>query len=157
MLISMTKSRSKRPKATKDAVYNNWLMSYRDVKDWMGQYDLDRLVAEGGGLCRISNFLPAFVADGALRQLERVPDSAWQATAAQQDYSSNDISHAFRSIMHDADLEPLLRVFSLLDEDALCTFSAARYDRTHHIVAHDDRQHVDMMLDSGEVCSCSRR
>lgn len=69
-----------------------------------------------------------------------------------QDYTHNNIAHAFWSVKpadDDGALEALLRAFSLLAPDQLHAFSAARYERGHHIAPHDDRAYTPVRLDTG--------
>lgn len=61
-----------------------------------------------------------------------------QVTAADDDYTHNDISHEFLSTKSQT-LEAIFRVFTLLLPDSLFTFSAAKYCRQGHIKPHDDR------------------
>jgi hypothetical protein len=50
----------------------------------MAQYDLNAMVEAGDGIVKISNFLPPFVAEGALQILERLPPGRWNDTAADE-------------------------------------------------------------------------
>ncbi|PSC76917.1 cupin superfamily subfamily [Micractinium conductrix] len=144
-----------------------WLNSYPRVSRWMAQYDIEALVDAGGGIVRIDNFLPEQVARGALAILRRLPPGRWRPTEAAEDYTHNNISHAFWSVKggiggadgggsNDAALKALLRAFTLLRPEQLNAFSAARYDRGHHIAPHDDRAYTPVKLDTGEVITCSR-
>lgn len=45
--------------------------------------------------------------------------------------------------------QALLRAFSLICPDQLNAFSAARYERGHHIAPHDDRAYTPVRLDTG--------
>ncbi len=54
------------------------------VSKWMAQYDLNALVDSGGGIVKVSNFLPPFVAEGALQILQRLPPGRWNDTAADE-------------------------------------------------------------------------
>lgn len=60
-----------------------WLNSYSRCSRWMERYDIDALLEEGGGICKISGFLPDFVAEGALQILESLPPARWNDTAAE--------------------------------------------------------------------------
>lgn len=42
----------------------HWLNSYSKASKWMGRYNLHQMLDENGGLIRIENFLPPFVAGG---------------------------------------------------------------------------------------------
>jgi hypothetical protein len=44
-----------------------------------------------------------------------------------------------------------LRIFSLLLPEHYDAFSAARYERDHHIAPHDDRAYTQVRLDGGEA------
>lgn len=61
-----------------------------------------------------------------------------QVTAADDDYTHNNISHDFLSSKSQT-LESIFRVFTLLLPDSLFTFSAAKYCKEGHIKPHDDR------------------
>ena len=135
-----------------------WLDSYPQVSRWMERYDIPQLVEQSGGIVLIRDFLPPFVAEGALRILEGLPASRWNDTAAQEDYTHNNIAHRFWSVKAAADgsggggaeaLEALLRAFTLLVPDQFNAFSAARYERGHHIAPHDDRAYTPVRLDTG--------
>lgn len=54
----------------------------------MAQYDLNALVDAGGGIAKVSNFLPPFVAEGALQVLQHLPPGRWNDTAADEVGSS---------------------------------------------------------------------
>ncbi len=134
-----------------------WLDSYPKVSRWMQQYDIEQLVDEGGGFALVPKFLPGFVAEGALQILQRLPH--WSDTAAEEDYTHNNISHRFFSSKGSAcsggdggtqPLDTLLRAFSLLRPGQLNAFSAARYERDHHIAPHDDRAYTPVLLDTGD-------
>ncbi len=43
------------------------------VSRWMARYDVEALVDAAGGLAVVPGFLPPFVAEGALRIMERLP------------------------------------------------------------------------------------
>lgn len=43
------------------------------VSRWMARYDVEALVDAAGGLAVVHDFLPPFVAEGALHLLERLP------------------------------------------------------------------------------------
>lgn len=64
-----------------------WLDSYPRVSRWAARYDLLRLIDGGGGIVRLDDFLPSFVAEGALRMLQDLPPGRWNDTAAEQDYT----------------------------------------------------------------------
>jgi hypothetical protein len=121
-----------------------WLQDYKTVSKWLGQYDLLAMLEQHGGLCQIKNFLPAHVADYAFELMSQVPADAWNPTGANEDYSHNNIEHMFWSSKHTGPLQDLLRIFAVLLPDKLNSFSAARYDASHHIAPHDDRAYTDV-------------
>jgi len=47
--------------------FYNWLNSYNAVSEWLAKYELESLIQQHGGLVKIQNFLPTFVADGISR------------------------------------------------------------------------------------------
>lgn len=61
-----------------------WLNSYPKVSSWMKQYDIEAMLDAGGGLCRITDFFPPHIADGALALLESIPAADWNKTEATQ-------------------------------------------------------------------------
>eukprot|EP00878_Enallax_costatus_P031818 GHUV01034867.1.p1 GENE.GHUV01034867.1~~GHUV01034867.1.p1 ORF type:complete len:157 (+),score=45.87 GHUV01034867.1:566-1036(+) len=127
--------------------FKKWLNSYNDVVSWFEKKcpDLEQLLEEHGGLVKIENFLPAFVADGILELLENIDDRTWNLTAATDDYTHNNIRHEFLSVKTGPPvLDDVLRVFTLLLPDSLFTFSAAKYCKAGHIVPHDDRAYTNV-------------
>jgi len=38
----------------------------------------------------------------------------------------------------------------------LATFSAGKYEKSHHIAPHDDRAYTDVLMDGGKKVKCSR-
>lgn len=135
-----------------------WLNSYSKVSRWLAQWDVPQLLEANDGFFKIPNFLPPAVAEEALRIVERIPESNWLPTAADQDYSShNNIEHSFLSTKQGPNLEELLRVFMLLLPEHLNVFSAAKYQRSDRIAPHDDKAFTPIrMADTGEVVLCSR-
>lgn len=130
-----------------------WLGDYGRVRRWMARHDARRALAAGGGIAWFPDFLPGPVAHAALSILESVPDSQWNATVAYEDRTSNDIAHQFWSLKAGGARSPLaalLRVFPvLLPDEPYSTFSAARYDCSHHIDPHDDRAYTQVQRDDG--------
>eukprot|EP00798_Chlamydomonas_sp_ICE-L_P018994 gene18994-25578_t len=133
-----------------------WMDSFPKVSKWMGQYDVEALIQKSGGLVRVSNFLPDFVADALHDSLDAIPEKSWLMTSAGQDHSQNNILHAFWSTKQAPGLDRITRLFSTLVPDSLHTFSAARYMSGHHIDPHDDRAYTEVTLDNGRLLSCSR-
>jgi hypothetical protein len=68
-----------------------------------------------------------------------------QVTAADDDYTHNNIAHEFLSTKSQL-LDSVFRVFTLLLPDSLFTFSAAKYCRQGHIKPHDDRAYTQVIL-----------
>ncbi|KAK2080882.1 hypothetical protein QBZ16_000736 [Prototheca wickerhamii] len=151
-----------RPGGTKDRSFASalaWLDDYDAVCRWMGRYDVEEALDRGGGVAWLPDFLPGHVAKAALRILQALPPGAWNSTQAGDDRGSNDISHTFWSTKSAPGtlLEPLLRVFPvLLPGFEFSTFSAARYDKGHHIAPHDDRAYVAVQCEDGGIIQCSR-
>eukprot|EP00887_Chlorella_sp_A99_P003532 scaffold7.g3532.t1 len=136
-----------------------WLSSHAKVSRWMRRHgDVRAAVAGAGGLLRIERFLPPAVAEGVLHVLEGVRAREWNDTAADEDARYNNISHEFRSTKHaaGAELDIVLRALAALVPGQYNAFSAGRYDAGHHIDPHDDRAYTPVMLDTGEVITCSR-
>ncbi len=77
--------------------YRRWIEDYDTVAQWIGQYDLRSLLQQSPGLLRIPNFLPDFVAQGLLTQLESLPDKHWALQHSSPDYVATNISHRFNS------------------------------------------------------------
>lgn len=133
-----------------------WLDSYHIVSAWMKKYDIRELLRRGGGLVKIENFFPDFVADHILSAVEAIVDDSWLVTAAIEDLSENNITHCFWSNKTASSLQPVYRALALLLPNSLNTFSAARYNETHHIAPHDDRAYTEVLMDDGTVIQCSR-
>lgn len=74
---------------------------------------------------------------------QTIPFLCLQVTAANDDYTHNNISHEFLSTKSQA-LEAIFRVFTLLLPDSLFTFSAAKYCKAGHIKPHDDRAYTQV-------------
>lgn len=72
-------------KASKHAKtkFKKWLNSYGDVSSWIEKKcpDLEQLLDESGGLVKIENFLPPFVADGVLELLEAIDEKTWNVSS----------------------------------------------------------------------------
>jgi hypothetical protein len=160
-----------------------WLDSFEQVSAAIDKHgNLMELLEAGGGICKIENFLPTFVADGIHEMLEQFSEAQWnvsvaaflcvctplqkhctaatdgqtlaisrrkrmfwcvQVTAADDDYTHNNISHEFLSTKSQT-LEAVFRVFTLLLPDSLFTFSAAKYCKAGHIKPHDDRAYTQV-------------
>ena len=136
--------------------YKKWLASYASVSRWFAQYDIERLLDEHGGLVRLRNFLPPHVAQGAFDVVRRIKDAHWIRTDSAKDYASNNIEHAFYSCKSAPGLEELLRIFVAWQPERLQSFSAAKYECTHHIEPHDDCAFTTVAMDDGTLVECSR-
>jgi len=136
--------------------FNIWINSPKHVLKWLEQYDIPALVDQNGGLVRISNFLPTHVAEGILRLIESVPEKSWNDTSARTDYLQNNISHSFWSVKTTPELESVFRLFSMVQPGELHTFSAAKYQKNHHIAPHDDRAYTNVRMENGKIQLCSR-
>lgn len=77
-----------------------------------------------------------------------------QVTAADDDYTHNNIAHEFLSTKSQL-LDSVFRVFTLLLPDSLFTFSAAKYCRQGHIKPHDDRAYTQVRVRVGRSCGRS--
>ena len=145
------------------APFKKFVTSYAVANAWMSQYNIEALVEAGGGLCRISNFLPEHIAEGILEIVASVPEAKWNETAASDDYTHNNISHSFKSTKGDGrgdlGVDAVCRLFSLLQPGALNAFSAARYMRSDHIAPHDDRAYtpVSQSIPEAPCRPCMRR
>eukprot|EP00882_Tetradesmus_deserticola_P015103 GHRQ01016079.1.p1 GENE.GHRQ01016079.1~~GHRQ01016079.1.p1 ORF type:complete len:321 (+),score=104.82 GHRQ01016079.1:337-1299(+) len=148
------------PKGSKHArqKFRKWVSSYADVSAWLAKYgDLAQQLDDNGGLVKIENFLPVFVAEGILEMLQGINDETWNLTAAGDEYVHNNIQHEFLSVKQGPPgLQEVFRVFTLLLPDSLFTFSAAKYCKAGHIVPHDDRAYTQVMMDDGSMQLCSR-
>ncbi|KXZ57006.1 hypothetical protein GPECTOR_1g909 [Gonium pectorale] len=130
--------------------------NYRLASACIAKHDVEGAVERAGGLVRIENFLPEFVAEGILATIEAVSDEQWNETSAREDYTHNNIDHSFSSVKQARGLDAVTRLFSLVRPGALNSFSAARYCRSDHIAPHDDRAYTQVRLDNGRVITTSR-
>jgi hypothetical protein len=63
--------------------FSKWINSYPDVSAWLEKYgDLEQQLADDGGLVKIENFLPIFVAEGILEMLQGINDKTWNVSDA---------------------------------------------------------------------------
>ena len=139
-----------------------WLDSYRKVSTWLesklkaigGHQSIDELLESSGGLLKIQNLLPQFVADAVLTMLESRDD--WTTTEANENYSANNINHQFFSARQGGGLDAVYQALALLRPGELNSFSAARYQTNHHIDPHDDRAYTQVKMEGGAVIKCSR-
>jgi hypothetical protein len=61
--------------------YRKWINSYADVSAWLEKYgDLEQQLDDNGGLVKIENFLPTFVAEGILQMLQGIDDKTWNVS-----------------------------------------------------------------------------
>ena len=77
--------------------YAKWVDDPDRVMTHIEKYDLEDLIEKGDGICKISNFLPSYVAEGALKAVESIPAKEWNSTEALEDQDYNNISHKFWS------------------------------------------------------------
>ena len=140
----MSKKSKKQPLPSAHKQLFKWLDSYEKASAAVEKHgDLLQLLEQGGGICKIEQFLPVFVAEGIHQLLEQFSEADWNVTAANDDYTHNNIAHEFLSTKS-ALLESVFRVFTLLLPDSLFTFSAAKYCRQGHIKPHDDRAYTQV-------------
>ena len=111
---------------------------------------------QNGGLVKISNFFPSFVANGILSVLEAISPRHWNVTEAARDHASNNIAHKFWSSKTAPGLESIVRAISVLQPGRLNTFSAGKYEKSNHIEPHDDRAYADVYLEGNTKVKCSR-
>ncbi|GLC38925.1 hypothetical protein PLESTB_000462000 [Pleodorina starrii] len=140
----------------KMSAYERWINNFKVASSWIEKHDVERAVDANGGLVRIENFLPEFVAEGILATVAAVPEERWNDTSASTDYRQNNISHSFSSVKHARGLDAVVRLFSLVRPDSLNAFSAAKYCKQDHIAPHDDRAYTQVQLDNGRVIITSR-
>jgi hypothetical protein len=63
--------------------FRKWINSYADVSDWLEKYgDIEQQLDDNGGLVKIQNFLPTFVAEGILEMLQGIDDKTWNVGGA---------------------------------------------------------------------------
>ncbi|KAG2448268.1 hypothetical protein HYH02_006852 [Chlamydomonas schloesseri] len=136
--------------------WQDWLEDYDAASECIYGHNIEAKCIAAGGLVRISNFLPEFVADGILSVLKSIPDSKWLDTSASEDYRQNNISHSFSSVKQANGLDAVIRLFTLVRPEALHAFSAAKYCKRDHIAPHDDRAYTQVRMDSGRVITTSR-
>ncbi|KAG2442500.1 hypothetical protein HXX76_002586 [Chlamydomonas incerta] len=136
--------------------WQEWLDDYEAASECISKHNVEERCTDAGGLTRISNFLPEFVAEGILSVLKSIPDSKWNETSAREDYRQNNISHSFASVKQAKGLDAVIRLFTLVRPEGLHAFSAAKYCKRDHIAPHDDRAYTQVQLDSGRVITTSR-
>ena len=137
--------------------YEQWINDPSKVMGWVGKYNLDELLEHGGGLVKIPNFFPGFVAEGMLEVLESIPGRHWNVTEATRDVASNNIAHKFWSSKTAPGVEAIGRAISILQPGRLHSgFSAGKYEQSNHIEPHDDRAYTDVFLDGNVKVKCSR-
>jgi len=147
----------KRSQSKKALTPSAWINSYAHVSRHLAQWDLGALLQEHRGLVKISDFLPLDVAEHALKILQDIPTTRWNATDAEENIASNDIAHSFKSTKTGPGLQPLLRIFTLLFPDTMNVFSAAKYEGGDRIAPHDDRAYTSVVMEDTKVTiQCSR-
>jgi hypothetical protein len=57
-----------------------WLDSFEKVSAAVDRHDLLQLLEEGGGICKIENFLPTFVAEDIMEALEQFTEADWNVS-----------------------------------------------------------------------------
>jgi hypothetical protein len=136
-----------------------WLDSYNKVSAQLervlgGHASVDEMLKANGGLIKLRNVFPQSVADGILSLLDKRRD--WIRTDADEDYQQNNIEHSFLSVRKGPQLESVYRALALLRPGELHSFSAAKYQSSHHIAPHDDKAFTNCKMDDGSIQSCSR-
>eukprot|EP01125_Pyxidicula_operculata_P007889 TRINITY_DN2664_c0_g1_i1.p1 TRINITY_DN2664_c0_g1~~TRINITY_DN2664_c0_g1_i1.p1 ORF type:complete len:557 (-),score=99.88 TRINITY_DN2664_c0_g1_i1:23-1570(-) len=102
------------------------------------KYDIKNLLEENDGLVKLSNFLPDTIAKRIHEVLTEISENEWVDTESEQDYSNNNIAHAFKSAKSFPYSETIFDIFRHLIPDQESTLSAARYSKGHFIDPHDD-------------------
>jgi hypothetical protein len=63
--------------------FRKWINSYADVSAWLEKYgDIEQQLDDSGGLVKIQNFLPTFVAEGILEMLQGIDEKTWNVGGA---------------------------------------------------------------------------
>jgi hypothetical protein len=106
--------------------FEAWINDPGKVMGCVAKYPLESMLDAGGGIVKISNFFPEFVADGILEALEAIPAKHWNVTEAVRDHASNNIAHKFWSSKTAPSLESIFRAVSVLQPGRLNTFSAGK-------------------------------
>jgi hypothetical protein len=75
--MSKTKHNTNTTKLKSNKRLLKWLDSFEKVSAAVDKYDLLQLLEEGGGICRIEDFLPTFVAEGIFETLEQLSEAVW--------------------------------------------------------------------------------
>ena len=78
--------------------FEAWINDPDKVMGWVCKHNLEKMLDKGGGLVKIPNFFPSFVADGILSVLESIPSQNWNVTEAERDHAKNNIAHKFWSV-----------------------------------------------------------
>jgi hypothetical protein len=90
--------RKRTPNYKKDPTnFQEWLEDPDKVLRHMEKYNLHKMIEKNDGIVKISNFLPTWVADGALNMIENIKDEDWNKTEANHDKTHNNIEHKFWS------------------------------------------------------------
>jgi len=75
--------------------FEAWINDPGKVMAWVCKHKLEELLDDGGGLAKITNFFPDFVAEGILHVLQSAPAKHWNVTEAARDHTKNNIAHKF--------------------------------------------------------------
>lgn len=79
----MAPTHKKKKKSSKQSSIKRletWLESFDTVSAAVQKHDLVQLLEAGGGITKIKDFLPAFVAEGILETLEQCSDAHWNVS-----------------------------------------------------------------------------
>lgn len=88
-----------RSKSAVNQKFEAWINDPDKVMGWVCKYNLEKMLDKSGGLVKIHNFFPRFVADGILSVLESTPSKHWNVTEAERDHAKNNIAHKFWSVI----------------------------------------------------------
>eukprot|EP01087_Luapelamoeba_hula_P019098 TRINITY_DN6280_c0_g1_i1.p1 TRINITY_DN6280_c0_g1~~TRINITY_DN6280_c0_g1_i1.p1 ORF type:complete len:415 (+),score=58.36 TRINITY_DN6280_c0_g1_i1:304-1548(+) len=131
-----------------------YVPTHFDAYEWvLEKYgDLEKRLDESGGLVKIPQFLPEDLAYRILETLQGLSDAEWLATEGRTDQGYN-INHTFSSAKHFRNSRAIFRLFKLLIPHLPSSLSAAKYVKTHHIDAHDDKAYktIDGLIHSRHI------
>lgn len=78
-----------------------WLDSFEQVSAAIDKHgDLMELLESGGGICKIENFLPTFVAEGIHEMLGQFSEAEWNVSVAQGNCSVCEPQRNFSTCLH---------------------------------------------------------
>jgi hypothetical protein len=93
-----------------------------NLRTWARELDIEKRLDEAGGIVRIDNLFPLFVANATLSALRRVAPSAWELSDDVGD--EGDIPHSFWSNDTADGIPEISRALWCLFPSKMPTFSA---------------------------------